>query len=99
VDRVQGHLSLMEAAFAVNGLADADLAEAVAMALLGLLADRDRLSFEERRLLAGGVEYYILTGDSDNDLASPVGMVDDAKVTNATAEALGRPDLVIPVAD
>jgi hypothetical protein len=99
VDRVEGHLSLMQAAYAVNNLVDADLAEAVAMSLLGLLADRDRLSFEERRLLAGAVEYFVLTGDNDNDMASPVGMVDDAKVTNATAEALGRPDLVIPVAE
>ena len=98
VDRVEGHLSLMQAAFAVNNLIDVDLAEAVAMTLMALLADRDRLSFEERRLLAGAVEYFVLTGDNDNDMASPVGLVDDAKVTNATAEALGRPDLVIPIA-
>lgn len=99
VDRVEGHLSLMQAAFAINNLIDVDLAEAVAMTLKALLADRDRLSFEERRLLAGAVEYFVLTGDNDNDMSSPVGLVDDAKVTNATAEALGRPDLVIPVAD
>ncbi|NND04701.1 MAG: hypothetical protein HKN91_18165 [Acidimicrobiia bacterium] len=99
VDRVEGHLSLLEAAAAVNNLVDADLAQSVAGTLLALLADRNRLSFEERRLLAGAVEYFVMTGDSDNDMASPVGLVDDAKVTNATAEALGRPDLVIPVVD
>ncbi len=99
VDRVEGHLSLMQAAFAINNLVDVALGEAVATTLLALLADRNRLSFEERRLLAGAIEYFVLTGDTDNDLASPVGLVDDAKVTNATAEALGRPDLVISVAD
>lgn len=98
-DRVEGHLSLMEAAFSVNNLVDVDLARAVAAALLSLLADPKSLAFEERRLLAGAVEYFVLTGDNDNDLASPVGMVDDARVTNATAMALGRPDLVIPIVD
>ena len=99
VDRVEGHVSLLEAAFAVNNLVDVDLGRAVGRTLLALLAKRNRLSYEERRLLAGAVEYFVLTGDSDNDLASPVGMVDDAKVTNATAEALGRPDLVIRIVD
>ena len=99
VDRVEGHVSLLEAAFAVNNLVDVELGRAVGRTLLALLAERDRLSFEERRLLAGAVEYFVLTGDNDNDRASPVGMVDDAKVTNATAEALGRPDLVIPIVD
>ena len=99
VDRVEGHVSLLEAAFAVNNLVDVDLGRAVGRTLLALLAKLNRLSYEERRLLAGAVEYFVLTGDSDNDLASPVGMVDDAKVTNATAEALGRPDLVIPIVD
>lgn len=99
VDRVEGHLSLLQAAFAVNNLVDVDLAEAISETLLALLADRGRLSFEERRLLAGAIEYFVMTGDTDNDLASPVGLVDDAKVTNATAEALGRHDLVIPVVE
>lgn len=98
-DRVEGHVSLMQAANAINQLVDVDLAEAIAATLLALLEQPDSLAYEERRLLAGAVEYFVLTGDSDDDLASPVGMVDDAKVTNATAEALGRPDLVIPIVE
>lgn len=98
-DRVEGHVSLMQAANAINQLVDVDLAEAIAATLLALLEQPDSLAYEERRLLAGAVEYFVLTGDNDDDLASPVGMVDDAKVTNATAEALGRPDLVIPIVE
>ncbi len=98
-DRVEGHLSLLQAAHTVNELVDVELAGAVAETLLVLLDAPEELAYEERRLLAGAVEYFVLTGDNDNDMASPVGLVDDARVTNATAEALGRPDLVIPVAD
>lgn len=98
-DRVEGHVSLMQAANAINQLVDVDLAEAIAATLLALLEQPDSLAYEERRLLAGAVEYFVLTGDNDDDLASPVGMVDDAKVTNATAAALGRPDLVIPIVE
>lgn len=98
-DRVEGHLSLMRAAHAINSLVDVELAEGVAGSLMAMLEMADGLAYEERRLLAGAVEYYVLTGDNDDDLASPVGMVDDARVTNATAEALGRSDLVVPVAE
>ncbi len=99
VDRVEGHLSLLEAATTVNQLLDIGLARAIGRALVGMLSIADSLSFEQRRLLAGAVEYFVLTGDTDNDMASPVGLVDDARVTNATAEALQRPDLVIPIAE
>lgn len=95
-DRVEAHLSLLQAAHTVTELVDVELAEAVAGTLLALLEAPDALAYEERRLLAGAVEYFVLTGDNDNDMASPVGLVDDARVTNATAQALRRPDLVIP---
>lgn len=99
IDRVEGHLSLLEAAFALNSMVDVELGRSIAQVLIELLEDRNRLAFEERRLLAGAVEYFVLTGDSDDDLRSPVGMVDDAKVTNATAAALGRADLTIPIVE
>lgn len=98
-DRVEGHLSLLQAAYSVNDMVDVGLASAVARSLLALIDDATSFGFEERRLLAGAVEYFVLTGDSDNDMVSPVGLVDDAKVTNATAAALGRPELIIPVVD
>ena len=99
IDRVEGHLSLLEAAHAINDTADVGLGRSVARVLVTLLGERDRLTYEERRLLAGAVEYFVLTGDGDDDLSSPVGMDDDAKVTNATAEALGRSDLVIHIVE
>jgi len=98
-DRVEGHLSLLQAAHTISDMVDVALAEAVATSLLALLSDPSELTFEQRRLLAGAVEYFVLTGDTDNDMASPVGLVDDARVTNATAAALGRADLIIPVVD
>lgn len=98
-DRVEGHLSLVLAAQTINPMLDIVLAGQIAESLLGLLDDRASLGFEERRLLAGAVEYFVLSTDTDNDLDSPVGLVDDARVTNATAVALNRPDLVIPIED
>lgn len=96
-DRVEGHLSLVRAAQTINVMLDINLAEKIAESLMGLLDDRASLGFEERRLLAGAVEYFVLSTDTDNDLDSAVGLVDDARVTNATAAALNRPDLVIPL--
>lgn len=98
-DRVDGHLSLVQAAQTINVAVDIVLAEKIANSLLGLLDDRKSLGFEERRLLAGAVEYFVLSTDNDNDLDSPVGLLDDARVTNAAAAALGRPDLMIEMAD
>ncbi|MCP3976686.1 MAG: hypothetical protein GY720_19540 [bacterium] len=98
-DRVEGHLSLVLAAQTINPVVDIELAEKIARSLLSLLDDRATLGFEERRLLAGAVEYYVLSTDIDNDLDSAIGLVDDARVANATAVALNRPDLVISIGD
>jgi hypothetical protein len=98
-DRVAGHVSLMEAAHALSPAIDIELARAIGAALNAMLSEPETLAYEERRLLAGAVEYFVLTGDSDDDMASPVGLVDDARVTNATARALGRDDLVVPLVD
>jgi len=98
-DRVAGHVSLMEAASSVSPNIDTELARDIGRALQAMLAEPDQLAYEERRLLAGAVEYFVLTGDSDDDMESPVGLVDDARVTNATARALNREELVVPLAD
>ena len=98
-DRVAGHVSLMEAAHALSPKIDIELARSIGSALEAMLTNPDELAYEERRLLAGAVEYFVLTGDSDDDMASPVGLVDDARVTNATAHALNREDLLIPLVD
>ena len=96
-DRVAGHVSLMEAANALSPTIDIELARVIGASLQAMLAEPEKLAYEERRLLAGAVEYFVLTGDSDDDMASPVGLVDDAHVTNATARALNREDLVVPL--
>lgn len=98
-DRVAGHVSLMEAAHALAPNIDLELARAIGEALQAMLVEPEELAYEERRLLAGAVEYFVLTGDSDDDMASPVGLVDDARVTNATARALNREELAIPLVD
>ena len=99
VDRVEAHVSLLRAAQSVNDMVDVDLGERIGHNLVELLRMADSLAYEERRLLAGAVEYFVLTGDSDNDMASPIGLVDDARVTNATAVALGREDLLIRIVE
>lgn len=98
-DRVEAHVSLLQAANTVYEMVDFELAEAVGQALLALIAEAPRFSFEERRLLCGAIEYFVMTGDVDNDMASPLGLVDDARVVNATAMALGHQELTIAIAE
>lgn len=53
---------------------------------------------ESRRLVQGAVTYFLLEDDEEPDLDSVAGLDDDAEVFNAVARALGREDLVIPLA-
>jgi hypothetical protein len=93
-DRVQAHLGVIEKAVESGTALEVDLAQPVAAALIELLGSADERTFIERRVLAGAVEYFLRTDDTDSDFASMHGLRDDARVVIAVSDALGRDDLV-----
>ncbi len=77
---------------------DVETAQAIAVSLLKLLADEElmeRIDDEERSLVRGAVEYYLLTDDAAGDLDDPLGFDDDARVANWVFQRLDREDLVV----
>ena len=94
-DRVNSHRRVIATAVE-NGVAlESDLADQIANILVRLLDDAEHWSFVQRRVLAGAVEYFIQTDDSERDFASDHGLADDARVVIAVCDALGRQDLSI----
>ena len=93
-DRVEAHRRSIESAAQSGAAIEGELADRIARALGSLLADAAGWSFVERRVLAGAVEYFLRTDDSDSDLRSDQGLEDDARVVAAVCDALGRNDLV-----
>ena len=80
----------MESGSALEG----DLAQPIAEALVDLLGSAEERTFVERRVLAGAVEYFLRTDDTNADFGSDHGLEDDARVVIAVSDALGRSDLV-----
>ncbi len=93
-DRVRSHLGVIAKAVEEGRALDGDLAHPVADTLIALLDDAPDLSFVQRRALAGAVEYFLRTDDTDSDFTSDHGLQDDARVVLAVSDALGRSDLV-----
>ncbi len=93
-DRVKAHLQVINTAVANGSALEGELAEPIAATLVTLLDDAENLSFVQRRVLAGAVEYFLETDDTDEDFGSDHGLADDARVVAAVCDALGRDDLV-----
>ena len=92
-DRVRAHQRVIETAVESGAALETELADKIADVLVALLDEADRWSFVQRRVLAGAVEYFVHTDDSDSDFASDHGLADDARVAVAVCEALGRHEL------
>lgn len=93
--RIRNHLDMIEHFAAEDTLVDLDLARNIAAAVLELILVANRLTFEQRRLLAGAVEYFVETGDADDDYRALSGLEDDARIIRAVCTALGKPELTI----
>lgn len=89
--RVDAHLGALRDAAAHDPTVDLSTAERIATALAQLT--RAEWRFEERRLLAGAIAYFVLRDDSSDDLDDLRGIDDDARVVRAVCRALGREDL------
>ncbi len=72
---------------------DTDTARRIAASLERLLTDGSGFAPDERRLIRGAVEYFLLNEDADGDLEEILGFDDDARIVNSVLEHIGRPDL------
>lgn len=91
--RISDHLDTITIHAGDDPLVDLELGRRIAASLLELIRDVDDLSFEQRRLLAGAVEYFIQPGDTADDYHALLGLEDDARIVRAVCNALGRDDL------
>jgi hypothetical protein len=74
---------------------DVEMAERIAVVLNDLLSGSTGFAPEERVLLRGAVEYFLLTDDADGDLTDVLGFDDDARVLNSVLDRIERPELRI----
>lgn len=75
--------------------ADTELAYKVAGALSALVQSAAELDSDQRAMVRGAVEYFLLADDASGDLTSPMGLDDDARVVNSVLRRLDRGDLLI----
>lgn len=71
--------------------ADVETAEAIAASLLGLLSGDETFADNERALIRGAVEYFLLADDASGDLDDSLGFDDDARVLNSVVDRINRP--------
>ncbi len=92
--RVRAHVAWVAEQGVNDSRVDIVTAKRIAKLLDELMRDVYSYDDEQRALLRGAIEYFVLVGDNDNDLLS-LGFDDDAMVTNLVAKALGRSDLQV----
>jgi len=93
--RVRTHVDLVDEHSLSNEFVQIDLAQKVASALFKLIDSAPTLSLDHVALVRGAAEYFLLTHDEDDDVRSPIGIEDDARVVNHVCDQLGRTDLKI----
>lgn len=72
--------------------ADVETAEAIAKSLLALLSADGTFDDNERALIRGAVEYFLLADDASGDLEDVLGFDDDARVVNSVVDRINRPE-------
>ena len=70
---------------------DVETAEAIGASLLSLLGEDTTFDDEQRALIRGAVEYFLLADDAAGDLEDVLGFDDDARVVNSMLARIGRP--------
>lgn len=87
---VELHLSQIREVGGAN--TDMETAEAIGSSLLTLLAEDAEFTGDERALIRGAVEYFLLAEDASGDLDDVLGFDDDARVLNSVLTRIGRAD-------
>jgi hypothetical protein len=93
--RVVTHLQVLEEHLLANEDVDVVVGRDVARVLIELIDLASQLDAEGRSLVRAALDYFVLRGDDDDDINSPVGLHDDAALLNKVCERLGRSDLTI----
>ncbi len=93
--RVVTHLQVLEEHLLADEKIDVVIGRKVAGVLLDLVDHASQLDADGRSLVRAALDYFVLCGDDDDDLESPVGLHDDAELLNEVCEHLGRVDLRI----
>lgn len=92
---LRAHLATVQEAAKINPHLEPRLAHRLVEVCHALLDEAASQGTDDpRRLVQAAVRYFVEDDDSEHDLTSVVGLVDDAEVCNAVARALGRGDLV-----
>jgi hypothetical protein len=81
-----------------NPSADVETAERIAASLMMLLSSGAGFAADDRALIRGAVEYYLLADDASDDLDDHLGFDDDARVLNSVLRRVDRADLVVNLA-
>ena len=74
---------------------DVEMAERIASCFEQLLLSASGFAPDERALIRGAVEYFLLSDDADGDIENVVGFDDDVRVLNSVLKRVERPDLII----
>ncbi|MFT7597344.1 MAG: hypothetical protein ACI8TP_000262 [Acidimicrobiales bacterium] len=74
---------------------DLETAEEIATALHSLLSLEVVFGDDERTLVRGAVEYFLLMDDADGDISDVLGFDDDARVLNSVLDRIGQPQLKV----
>jgi hypothetical protein len=74
-----------------NPNADLETAEKISQSLLGLLTSGEEFGADERALIRGAVEYFLMADDAADDLDDVLGFDDDARVVNSVLDRINRP--------
>ena len=76
---------------------DVETAALVAEAACKVLSFADQFNSQERAMVRGAVEYFILNDDASDDLDDALGFDDDARVLNSVLDRIGRAELKVDV--
>ena len=93
--RILGHLSVIELAYANGGGVDFHGAKRVADVLNQLIDWSIAFDADQRQLVRGAIEYFVLVDDEADDLTDG-GFDDDTAIVNAVCDAVGLPELKLP---
>ena len=74
---------------------DLEMADRIAAVFEQLLASSDGYTDEERTLIRGAAEYFLLADDADGDIDDPLGFDDDARVLNSVLHRIEKEGLTI----
>lgn len=77
---------------------DIEMAVRISSAFEDLLTAADGFSDDERALIRGAVEYFLLVDDADGDLDDFLGFDDDARILNSVLDRLGQSEQKITFA-